>query len=564
MKRFWTIFAVALVALGVTACSEGADEQATPNFEGVSFYASVNMGADSRATLEKDDEGVWNTIWEGNETLIANINWTNKFEFSNTPEEPNKFTCTDPSILDLMVDGPVSANIYNKNAENGPNSAMGADGISIWSTCMLGSGDPVVLEADCAILRYSSDYEVTFTTAAAYLSGFFGDGTMEGYDVKSFSELTLPAGKDILVPIFYADLAGSGSLSYAIDGKTCGTISNFSPKNGTIYNLGTLDKPSKYHIYVYNSDNWGSVNLYAWDVNETYLNGAWPGAALKKTTVGEVEYYVFDIPNEYEGQNINFIINDGNGVQTADIPMTVNSDVYYYTSGEVIADPANPVLPTTYKIYAYNKAGWANLYLWCWNATSSTTNYTGGTWPGKKLTETTQINGYTYYVYEMPTSATDQQIKMLFNSGNNGSQTADSPVITLDKDVYMSVNGGTTTVIEDPNNPENVAGNERSIYVTTSLSWSKMNLYTWSPELATWPGKAITTKETINGTTYWVLKLGADYDGATFGGMIFNNGSSQTVDITTGTTLSKDLFFRIETSQTSGKYKVTAIADPRQ
>lgn len=322
--------------------------------------------------------------------------------------------------------------------------------------------------------------------------------------------------------------------------------------------------PSKYHIYVYNSDNWGSVNLYAWDVNETYLNGAWPGAALKKTTVGEVEYYVFDIPNEYEGQNINFIINDGNGVQTADIPMTVNSDVYYYTSGEVIADPANPVLPTTYKIYAYNKAGWANLYLWCWNATSSTTNYTGGTWPGKKLTETTQINGYTYYIYEMPTSATDQKIKMLFNSGNNGSQTADSPVITLDKDVYMSVNGGTTTVIEDPNNPENVAGNERSIYVTTSLSWSKMNLYTWSPELATWPGKAITTKETINGTTYWVLKLGADYDGATFGGMIFNNGSSQTVDITTGTTLSKDLFFRIETSQTGGKYKVTAIADPRQ
>ena len=241
MKRFWTIFAVALVALGVTACSEGADEQATPNFEGVSFYATVNMDADSRATLEKDEEGVWNTIWEGNETLIANINWTNKFEFSNTPEEPNKFTCTDSSILDLMVDGPVSANIYNKNAENGPNSAMGADGISIWSTCMLGSGDPVVLEADCAILRYSSDYEVTFTTAAAYLSGFFGDGTMEGYDVKSFSELTLPAGKDILVPIFYADLAGSGSLSYAIDGKTCGTISNFSPKNGTIYNLGTLE-----------------------------------------------------------------------------------------------------------------------------------------------------------------------------------------------------------------------------------------------------------------------------------------------------------------------------------
>lgn len=132
MKRFWTIFAVALVALGVTACSEGADEQTAPATEGVSFYASVNMGADSRATLEKDDEGVWNTIWEGNETLIANVNWMHTFYFSNTPEEPNKFTCTDPSILDLMVDGPVSTNIYNKNAEWGPNSTMGANGISFW------------------------------------------------------------------------------------------------------------------------------------------------------------------------------------------------------------------------------------------------------------------------------------------------------------------------------------------------------------------------------------------------------------------------------------------------
>lgn len=308
MKRFWTIFAVALVALGVTACSEGADEQTAPATEGVSFYASVNMGADSRATLEKDDEGVWNTVWEGNETLIANINWTNKFEFSNTPEEPNKFTCTDPSILDLMVDGPVSANIYNKNAENGPNSAMGADGISIWSTCMLGSGDPVVLEADCAILRYSSDYEVTFTTTATYFpnGGLFGDGTMEGYDVKNFSELTLPAGKDILVPIFHKDLAGSGSLSYAIDGKTCGTISNFSPKNGTIYNLGTLDKP-----FVAEKSEWGVVGeLTGWTDNGDIAMYTTPTANLfvaKNITITEAQVYTgFKIRNKGNWTGLNY------------------------------------------------------------------------------------------------------------------------------------------------------------------------------------------------------------------------------------------------------------------
>ena len=151
---------------------------------------------------------------------------------------------------------------------------------------------------------------------------------------------------------------------------------------------------------------------------------------------------------------------------------------------------------------------------------------------------------------------------MLF-SNNAGSQTADSEAITLDKVVYMSVNGVTVTLIDDPNNPEVTTTVERSIYVTTTLSWSTMNIYTWSPELKGWPGTAM-TKEVINGTTWWVLKLPADYDGAKFGGMIFNNGSNQTVDITTGTTLSSDLFFRIETTQSGGKYKVTAVADPRQ
>lgn len=301
MKRFWTIFAVALVALGVTACSEGADEQTAPATEGVSFYASVNMGADSRATLEKDDEGVWNTIWEGNETLIANVNWMHTFYFSNTPEEPNKFTCTDPSILDLMVDGPVSTNIYNKNAEWGPNSTMGANGISFWGNCMLGSGEPVVLDADCAILRYSSDYEVTFTTTAQYMNGFFGDGTDAG-----IATLTLPAGKDILVPIFYAGLAGSGSLSYAIDGKTCGTISNFSPKNGTIYNLGTLDKP-----FVAEKSEWGIVgDLTSWSDNGDIAMYTTPTANLfvaKNITITEAQVYTgFKIRNKGNWTGTNY------------------------------------------------------------------------------------------------------------------------------------------------------------------------------------------------------------------------------------------------------------------
>lgn len=102
--------------------------------------------------------------------------------------------------------------------------------------------------------------------------------------------------------------------------------------------------PSKYHIYVYNSSAWDVVNLYVWDDYGTNSNGVWPGTALTKTMVGEVEYYVYDIPNEYIGQNINFIINNGSA-QTADLYTVVENDVYYFTNGTVVEDPANPVIP---------------------------------------------------------------------------------------------------------------------------------------------------------------------------------------------------------------------------
>ena len=68
--------------------------------------------------------------------------------------------------------------------------------------------------------------------------------------------------------------------------------------------------------------------------------------------------------------------------------------------------------------------------------------------------------------------------------------------------------------------------------------------------------------ETINGTKYYVYTFDASFDGVTLSGVIFNNGSSQTVDIT-NVKLDQDRFFRVLTTQTSGKYKYEAIADPR-
>jgi hypothetical protein len=161
----------------------------------------------------------------------------------------------------------------------------------------------------------------------------------------------------------------------------------------------------------------------------------------------------------------------------------------------------------------------------------------------------------------MPATATGQKIKVIFNNGS--SQTGDSGPYTLDKDLYLLLRGTAVSVIEDPNNPEPaVELQPRKIYAKTTLGWSKMNLYYWgAAEAPVWPGNAMST-ETINGTKYYVYTFNKSFDGVIVSGMVFNNGSSQTVDIK-NVKLDKDRFFEILTSKNGKNYNYKEIADPR-
>ena len=188
--------------------------------------------------------------------------------------------------------------------------------------------------------------------------------------------------------------------------------------------------PSLYHLYAYNSSAWSKVNAYVWDAAGTTLNGSWPGKAMTKTKVGEVEYYAYDIPNEYIGQNINFIFNNGTA-QTADLSAAVNGDLFYYTNGDVVEDPANPVVAASHSIYVKNTANWSPLYLYGWGGLE-----TAG-WPGTKMTKTT-IGTDTYYVYTYTGLGDVEGGSIIFNNGS-GTQTADITGVDLDKDLFFEV-----------------------------------------------------------------------------------------------------------------------------
>ena len=347
---------------------------------------------------------------------------------------------------------------------------------------------------------------------------------------------------------------------------------NYETKEFYVLTVGTTPEElaiPQYKVYVYNyGTNWSNYYLYMWDENETFLFGAWPGATTTATeTINGYEYMVWTMPKSATGKSVNAILNNNSGAQTADYALgVIDSDKYILLNSGVadaIKDINNPepeVPATTHKIYVYKHNNtWSTLNLYSWDATTQAT-YTGG-WPGSPTTVTEVINGYTYYVWEIPAAATDRKIRIILNNGST--QTGDSDPYTLDKDLYIRLNGAAIQDIDDPNNPEpTVVAQSRKIYATTTLSWSKMNIYAWGGGASfSWPGTQMST-ETINGTKYYVYTFDASFDGVTLSGVIFNNGSAQTVDIT-NVKLDQDRFFRVLTTQSGGKYKYEAIADPR-
>ena len=68
MKKFWNLMLVALVVMGAAACTEN-NESVDTKVEGLSFYAEISNDA-TRTDLQYDEaKKVWNTVWEGNETI---------------------------------------------------------------------------------------------------------------------------------------------------------------------------------------------------------------------------------------------------------------------------------------------------------------------------------------------------------------------------------------------------------------------------------------------------------------------------------------------------------------
>ncbi len=145
------------------------------------------------------------------------------------------------------------------------------------------------------------------------------------------------------------------------------------------------------------------------------------------------------------------LVQDGKNMQVA----AGTYDLYFnYTTKEFYAltpgtTPEDLSIPQ-YKVYVhpYNNT-WTKFNLYSWDTAGA--NPTGA-WPGTTTTVTESINGYTYYVWTMPRSATDSSLSIILNDGS--AQTADFVLGELNKDYYLLLNGVTLSFVEDKENPE--------------------------------------------------------------------------------------------------------------
>lgn len=141
----------------------------------------------------------------------------------------------------------------------------------------------------------------------------------------------------------------------------------------------------------------------------------------------------------------------------------------------------------------------------------------------------------------------------------------DAVTCTLDTRMYGQEEGAGSTTPEPEPEPEpdpTLPEGARAINILCeNPGWETANLYGWEAATSfSWPGIAYTGVATLGGADYFYWTLEAANWGKT-PGLIFNNGSVQTVDIT-GVTLDGDKCFRLTAAGADGKLGYEAIECP--
>ncbi|MBQ3582786.1 MAG: starch-binding protein [Alistipes sp.] len=200
---------------------------------------------------------------------------------------------------------------------------------------------------------------------------------------------------------------------------------------------------------------------------------------------------------------------------------------------------AEPVVEQAYKLYFQNIAEWAEVYAHIWANEGEDIGLESVEWPGRKLTETELLDGVTYYVFQLPATATGKTVNVVFNNGA-GTQTDDlagvvegnlffdnyvEPVEPAATPKYMvAVPAGFENVIFCRMNPGAAANNWDNKWNQTGDlkvvdgDWYTINEGSW--DAGTWS----TFELAEDGYLYFTPNANWETDNARFAAYFFGNG----------------------------------------
>lgn len=148
-------------------------------------------------------------------------------------------------------------------------------------------------------------------------------------------------GGDMVIPA-----AGTYDIYFTIDANEVASMKIVTVEGGET--PGTPETPETpepsngFKIYAYSEDGWTNMNLYGWITDP--ITASWPGTKMSVEKVNGLDFFVAQIPAEYNNVTINIIFNNGSE-QINDITgVVVDKDLYFAVKGK----SATQIDPATY------------------------------------------------------------------------------------------------------------------------------------------------------------------------------------------------------------------------
>ena len=244
-----------------------------------------------------------------------------------------------------------------------------------------------------------------------------------------------------------------------------------------------------------------------WYMSEVYCTES--SATFKNTTTGTSEKMF--VPG---GKELTFTL-----VVNADDTLTLS----YTASGTEV-----PEDHTTVTIHFLKPEGWGNTinaYLWNNGAVPGYEDY--NTWPGKAVSANSAHAGW----YDLAVSTEEPMaFNFIFNDGGNQTADLSTGEVTGNTELWVV---GSDVLTTAPGEWSGDYDYTAYLHFQKPENWSDaINVYTWNGvEMGAWPGTAVEA-DSVNSGWYNVTATMKENTGFNF---IFNDGTNQTADLSTGT-----------------------------